>query len=184
MAEHLAAEIWIGGKVSHSLVPSLCKAIHDEPVSLDWGSRIFRPQSGNDLREAVNNGSQGDSLLWLTDDQARWGQFELLEGFLRENSIPYDRRSSGKYDFDAEISSYRPGLGLYTWPTNTNGEPVVAGSTLQKIEKKLAAVVKSLQRGRMKQEKISLRVESILKQLRKELPPDLPPLPAFEVEGE
>ena len=184
MADHLAAEIWIGGKVPQSQVASLCKAIRDEFVSLDWGSGAFSPQTGIDLREAVKDGPQGDSLLWLTDDQARWGEFEQLEGFLRESSIPYDRKSSGKYDYDAEISSYRPGIGLYTWPTNMEGEPIVAGSTLQKIEQKLAAIVKSLQCGRVKQEKIAPRVENLLKQLRKTLPPELPPLPAFEVEGE
>jgi hypothetical protein len=60
----------------------------------------------------------------------------------------------------------------------------VAGSTLQKIEQKMATLVKSLQRGRVKQERITPCVEGILKLLRKELPPKLPALPAFEVEGE
>lgn len=182
MSDHLAAEIWIGGKVAKTLVASLCKAIRDEFVSLDWGSGAFNPQTGKDLREAVKAGPQGESLLWLTDDQARWGEFEGLEGFLRKNKIPYDRQSSGKYDYDAEISSYRPDMGLYTWPTNMEGEPIVAGSTLQKIEKKLAVLVNALQRGRVKPEKLTPRLVNLLRQLRKTLPPELPPLPVFEVE--
>ena len=122
-------------------------------------------------------------MLWLTDDQARWGQFEELDCFLRDNKIPYDRHSTGKYDYDADTASFRPDIGLYTWPTNMEGQPVVAGSTLQKIEKKMAALVKSLQCGRVPPEKIAPRVENLLKRLRKTLPPELPPLPAFEVEG-
>jgi hypothetical protein len=182
MAEHLAAEIWLGGNVSAALTPTLCKAIRDEYVSLDWGSGAFQPQTGNDLLEAVKNEVGETSLLWLCDDQARWGQFEQLEGFLRKHKIPYDRRSSGKYEYDAVFASYRPEQGLFTWPTNMEGEPIVAGSTLQKIEQQLAALVNSLKQNRVPPERIVPRLESLHKQLRRTLPPALPPLPTFEVE--
>jgi hypothetical protein len=184
MPECLAAEIWIGGKILSSQVILLCKAIGDSCVSLDWGESFFRPQTAQELRDAVKTGTQGESLLWLCDEQARWGEFEKLEGFLRKSQIPYIRQSSGKYDFDAEVSSYRPEQGLFTWPTNMAGEPIVAGSMLQKIEKKWTTLVNSLQRGRVQLDKLAPRLEKLLAQLRQTLPPNLPPLPAFEVEGE
>ena len=145
------------------------------------GAGNFYPQNAADLLQAVTKGPQKEILLWLCDEEATWGQFESLETFLRDNKIPYDRHSSGKYDLDAEIASYRPGDGLYVWPTNLEGEPVVAGSLLGKVEKKLAGFVESLRRGKIEPDRIIPRAEGILTQLRKTLPPKLPPLPPFTI---
>jgi hypothetical protein len=64
------------------------------------------------------------------------------------------------------------------------GELIVAGSMLQKLEMKLAMFVNLLPRGRVQQDKLAPRLQKLLAQLRQTLPPNLPPLPAFEVEGE
>ena len=41
MAERLAAQIWIGGKISADLVDELCGAIGTQVVSLEWGDGQF-----------------------------------------------------------------------------------------------------------------------------------------------
>jgi hypothetical protein len=184
MADRMAAEILIGGKLSRSRAEALCGAIQDQYIALDWGGGAYNPQTAEELVAAVEGSTVKDGWLRLTDDEARWGQFERLEEFLREQKIAYDRRSAGKYDYDAEIVSYRPGIGLFMCLTNLAGEPVAAVSMLKKIEKKLAALVKSLKCSRVPQERTIPRLENLHKQLCKALPPDLPPLPAFEVEGE
>jgi hypothetical protein len=184
MADCMAAEILIGGRLPRSRVEAFCSAIQDQYLALDWGGGAFSPETAGDLMAAMHDSNYKDSWLRLTDDEARYGQFERLEEFLRKERIPYDRRSAGKYSYDAEIVWYRPGLGLFTCVTNMAGEPVVAVSMLRKVEKKLAALVAALGRGRVASDKVYPRVERPLKQLRKALPPDLPPLPAFEIEKE
>jgi hypothetical protein len=45
MPDCFAAEIRIGGKICHDLVPGLYKAIREERLSFDWGNSCFDPNS-------------------------------------------------------------------------------------------------------------------------------------------
>ncbi len=99
MSEYMSAEIWLGGPIAQRLIPGLCKVITEQNVATDWGDGQFRPGTADDLLAACTENGEGVRLLHLLDDQARWGQFELLEAFLRRHKIGYTRRSEGKWEY-------------------------------------------------------------------------------------
>ena len=71
MADRMAAEILIGGKLSRVRAEALCEAIRDQYVALDWGDGAFEPHTAEDLEWAVNDGSTGGRGDWLrlTNDE-------------------------------------------------------------------------------------------------------------------
>ena len=85
MAERMAAQIWIGGRLSANQVDELCGAIATEGVSLDWGDRRFCPSTPQDLLQARVE-HHDSRVLWLCDGQASWGEFDDLESFLQEHA--------------------------------------------------------------------------------------------------
>ena len=176
MSDYIAARIRIGGRIPATLLPEFCTVITQQHVSLDWGDAHFRPRSAEDLLEARRE-EDGICLLWLYDDQARWGRFDALEQFLQTHGIPFSRRSDGKYEYDPEIVEYRPEHGSFSMLTNTDGEPVVPVSKLATVQTALEKAEGKPTRSEMID---SIRVAQRL--LRKLLPPALPPLEPFEIE--
>ena len=176
MSDYIAAKIRIGGRISATLVPELCTVITQQHVSLEWGDARFRPRSAEDLLEARRE-EDGVRLLWLYDDQARWGRFDALEQFLQTHGIPFSRRSDGKYEYDPEIVEYRPEHGALPMLTNTDGEPVVPVSKLAVVE----TALKQAEGKRTRSEMID-SIQLAQRLLRKLLPPTLPLLEPFEIE--
>ena len=180
MSEHMAAEIRIGGNVPASLVPDLCTVIASQGVSLEWGDGRFHPSTPEDLIGACDDRGDGVRLLWLCDDQARWGEFERLEQFLREHGIAYTRQSAGQYEYDPETVDFRPGHGMVSQVTNAAGQPVVAASELAPLEALLSAALALSENGS------AVDCWSLVKTagrlLREQLPRDLPPLEPLEIE--
>ena len=86
MSERMAAQIWIGGKVPTQLVDGLCGEIDAEGVALDWGAGRFAPKTAEELLQARVD-CEGAAVLYLCDEQASWGRFDSLEGFLQEHGI-------------------------------------------------------------------------------------------------
>jgi hypothetical protein len=179
MSEHIAAEIWIGGKVPLALVPNLCEAIRREGVALDWGDAVFQPRSAEDLLDARKDYDQGITLLWLCDDRASWGQFEALESFLQRNGISFRRRSEGTSEYAPEVVEHRNGVGLISLATTATGEPVVAAAELAPIATALSDATGALRSDRAK-DAIAV-LETAQESLRAMLPPVLPPLESFEI---
>jgi len=179
MSEQMGAEIWIGGKVTASLVPGLCSAIAQQHVSLEWGDSPFCPTTPEELLEACRENEQDVRLLWLCDDQARGGEFEELEQFLREQRISFTRRGDGKYEHEPLIAEYRPQEGLFVLSANNLGEAVIPAYELAAVETSLAEAVQ-LAHGNEK-ERAWPMVESALQGLREKLPPKLAPLEPFEI---
>ena len=178
MADRMAAEIWIGGKVSSQLADQLAYEVACERVALEWGEVAFDPSCGSDLLGARTN-LDGATVLWLCDDQACGGVMEGLEEFLLNHAIPYRRRSDGKYEFDPELIEFRPDLGWSApqgWITNAEGEPVVPVSFLRPIAEALAKSIVG--------QECDLRgaIERATAELSRLLPPDGPPLPEFQIE--
>ncbi|MBM4302108.1 MAG: hypothetical protein FJ121_11410 [Deltaproteobacteria bacterium] len=50
-----------------------------------------------------------DGIFTLEDSEARYGCWEDLENLLRLKGIPFDRESSGYYEFIPERAIFRPG---------------------------------------------------------------------------
>ncbi len=181
MADHLAAEVQIGGKVRRSATEALSQAIAAEGVSLEWGDVSFKPQTADDLLAARRDDGEGRLLLTLYDDEAPWGEFDVLEAFLREQGIAYRRYSEGKYDYDPEISVFHPASGLVELATNNNRQPVVPASELAPIADALAKLLAEMRGEDVPSEKLQRKLQRIHGKLRKCLPPEVPALESFEI---
>ena len=133
MSDRLCAEIRIGGNIPSSLVGELCRVIRNEGVGLEWGEGGFSPADANDLMKALEGGDGG--MLCLKDTEASWGEFAGLEQFCVEHGIAFDRKTEGKYEFDPETSSFRPGMSdALVEVTNESGERVVAEREVRKLK--------------------------------------------------
>ena len=164
MADRLAAEIEIGGTVSASLVAGLCAAINEDGLRLEWDGGDFHPRTAQDLLDAAEGG-----VLTLCDDQASWGSFPVLEGFLAEHYIGFTRTTEAKYEYDAEIIWFRSGAeGIQTRLTTQDQHVVV-----QRDE--LLPVLDALRRQDM---------ASARRQLEQVIGPDIPPLGPLRIVGD
>jgi len=175
MADHMAAEIWIGGKMNASLVSEFCNAISEQCVSLEWGGSHFQPSVTADLmdhRRELGNAQ----VLWLCDDQARWGEIAALEAFLQKHNVPFTRQTDGKYEYDPEVLEFRPGREPTSSTTNKSGEPVIPISTLTELAKGLDAALSTATRAEM-----ARQIWDARRFLESCLPPALPALESFEV---
>ena len=102
MADRMAAEIWIGGKLPRSLLDEF-------PISdlrLDWDETPVDSTSEQGILSARDE----SGLLHFADCEIAWGEFEELEGWLREHGIPFERQTSGKYEYDPCFVEFRPDL--------------------------------------------------------------------------
>jgi hypothetical protein len=109
MFERMAAEIAIGGDVPADVVPELIDEIKAQGVQVGWNKRPFKAKNANELLALARKNGKASTLL-LADHEATWGSFDLLEAFLVNHKIAFDRRSEGKFGFDAELVQYRPGM--------------------------------------------------------------------------
>jgi hypothetical protein len=178
MADRMAAEIWIGGKLPRSL-------LEEVPISdlrLDWDHNRLQSSTEADILAARDE----DNLLHFADDEAAWGEFQELEGWLRENKIPFRRHSEGKYEHTPELVEFRPDLkgkrnrNIYT-VTSPEGAPMVFASEVEAITTRMEKLV-----GDRRQSAAQLlrSWEKLLRKLTLVLPPKLPPLPPFEIVDE
>jgi len=167
MADRMAAQIWIGGKLPRSL-------LNEFPISdlrLDWDGTPFEWTTEAGVLAARDE----NGLLHFADCEIAWGEFSELEDFLREHEIPFKRHSSGKYDYLPELVEFRPDLGKEVNTVATdNGEPLVSKGELAPILEKMAAL-----RGLPG---VQVQAwEQLFDELTNVVPPTLPPLPPFEI---
>jgi hypothetical protein len=91
MADYFWGEIEIGGPVPHDLVNELLQQIgrldRDDPIE-------ETPFSATDAKSLLEQLDESTQLLRLVDAQARYGQFEELEEFLRNHGIATWRSSA------------------------------------------------------------------------------------------
>ena len=169
MADRMAAEIWIGGKCPRSLLDEF--PIDD--LRVDWDENPVDRTS----EETLVAGREADCLHFC-DCEAAWGEFQELEGWLREHKMPFKRRSSGKYDYLPELVESRPDLGQEIETITTDsGEPLICRSELTPILEKMEELCRS-------DRPLSEQVRAwklVFAELAKLVPPTLPPLPAFEI---
>ena len=170
MADRMSAEIWIGGKLARSL-------LEEFPISdlwLDWDQTPFDASSEDGILATRDE----NKLLHFADCEAAWGEFQELEGWLREHDIPFKRHSSGKYDYLPELVEFRPDLGEDIQAIATDsGEPLVSRSELVPILESMAKLQRST-RPLNAQVRAWKRLSD---KLVKVVPPALPALPPFEI---
>jgi len=174
MSDRMAAEIWIGGKLPRSLLESF--PIDD--LSLDWDNSRLASSAEADILAARDDGG----LLHLADIEAAWGEFQELEAWLREHNMPFRRQSEGKYEHSPEIVEFRPDLKRkksrdVCITASHDGKPIVLAAAVQAIADRMA----KLKADRRSETKRLQVWEKLLRKLVRILPPQLPPLPKFEI---
>ena len=162
MADYYWGEIEIGGPVRRRLVKKLLGAIGDQ---MDRG-REGVEFTATDPASLLEQLDPSTGYLHLTDEQARYGQFEELEEFLQNHGIAFDRRSFGKYEFTPEEVRFRPGMKRPAVRLMTHDDKPVADWLEVDEARQL------LQAGKAK---------AALAKLRKVLGPDVPKLARFEI---
>jgi hypothetical protein len=175
MADRMAAEIWLGGKLPRSL-------LEEFPISglcLNWDNARLLSSEEADILAARDE----DGLLHFADAEAAWGEFQELEAWLREHNLPFRRRSEGKYEHSPELVEFRPDLkgkrnrDVYTF-TSPEGAPVVSVSEVEAITNRMAKLVADRKRSATQRLQAW---EKLFRKLTRVLPPKLPPLPPFTI---
>ena len=161
MSDRIAAHIAIGGALSRSKLPALLKAIAKAEVATSWGDTFFQPQSEEQLLAVLMN-----RRLWLCDDESRDGCFPDLEDACRKLGLSYTRLCESRYQCDAEVVDWRPGMR----------KPLVrVGSNVRNVtyvpEVQVRKVLVHLQAGRVGKAKSLLR----------SLCPEVPKLPPCKI---
>jgi hypothetical protein len=173
MGERMAAEIWIGGKLARNLLDEFPSS----DLSLDWDATPFDATSEQGILSARDE----SGLLHFADCEIAWGEFEELEGWLREHDIPFQRQTSGKYEYDPYCVEFRPDLpgrpDRHTLTTQ-EGAPVICR---EEIEKAIQGMAKLVADKKRTVEKRLRAWERIYRRLSRSIPPKLPPLPPFAI---
>ena len=126
------------------------------------------------MRQALDENGH----LFLADNQARFGMFEELEGFLCEHGIPFDRHSDARYEFDAENVRFRPGMDRpLEVPSNDAGDNLMDVDMIRPVAKELAR----LAAGKLTHDKLLAAVQEASGKLNEVLPPEVEPLPPLQV---
>jgi hypothetical protein len=161
MSDRFPGQITIGGPVKKEDLPKLLeKIIYEYGCNEDW-------EEGNppeNIKDLLNE----SGYICFGDHDARNGEFSELETFLKEKGIPFNRQSSGCYEYNPEIVYFRKEMKEpIIFITDTDGEELVPLSSVKTIKNFL---VKD-----KKDEAIEL-LNCLCK--------DIPSLPKFEIVGE
>ena len=115
MADHFPGEIHIGGPIPRAVLQKLIRAAVDEGVSVEG-------YGGPDAdAEALQKAFQEGAVVHLYADQARYGMFAVLEHFLVDHRIPFDRFSEAFCEYNAEVVRYRGGKEAVVLLADQNG---------------------------------------------------------------
>jgi len=105
MSDRFPAKISIGGKITVSLKEELAELIESEVAFADEYCRDTIT-SVEDVLTALDSAVKENAPVEFSDDQARYGEF-VVEGFLRQHGIHFDRQSDAKYEYDGITLLFR-----------------------------------------------------------------------------
>lgn len=126
MPEWVTAHIYIGGDVTRDQLKAMLPVIRKEGCNFEWNGDM-----DTDFKKAADvlNNLDNEGHLHLGSYQAAGGMFEVLEKFLRDNGIAYNRYSDAESDWNACVNFYRKGFKEdIDLTTTSNGDPVIAAS--------------------------------------------------------
>jgi hypothetical protein len=174
MSDRMCAEIWLGGKCPRS---ALEKAPFGGLV-LDWDNSPFDDTSG----ETILADRDEEGHLHFADVEAAYGEFPELESWAKEHGICFERRSEAKYEYDAQRTWFRPDLPEaqqegWTYTTQ-EGTPLVPLESIAKTVAEMRRLDEDAQQTAVQR---LAAWRQLLRELTSALPPDLPPLPPFEI---
>lgn len=137
-----------GGAIRKDLVGPLCKAIAWD-CTLNWSDDPFVPEGQSDLEEALDENGH----MVLTNHEAPWGKFELLEQLLIKYGIAFDRYNDACAEDPPDKIIFRPGMNEPVWyATNQGGNVTIDSNTG-------TAVIALIEEGRTDEAVEKLRIE-------------------------
>lgn len=120
--------------LSEDVALDLVDVLQDAAVYLEHGGPCWVPSGVEEVLAAAASCHNG--ILTLVDDEAEYGEFDGLERFLTMNNIAFDRQSEAKYEYDAELIQFRPGMERpHRWLTTQNGEIMIPRAPVKKFIK-------------------------------------------------
>ena len=175
MADYFPGEIRIGGNVSADLLEELLGELSSTGAKVGgYDGTEFNCQSADELRQALDENGH----LFLVNDQARFGMFEEVEGFLCEHDIPFDRHSGARYEFDAENVRFRPGMDRpVEVSSNGTGDDLMDVDVIRPVAKELACLAEA----KLTHDKLLAAVQEASRKLNEVLPPEVESLPPLQV---
>lgn len=178
MTDYVAGHITVGGQVPKRLVKKLCQRISSQEVALNWADWDFHPKSASELLKARKK-IAGHHVLRLYSDNVANGNFDLLQDFLQEHELPFNRWHEAKYETQCELMVYRPGADLRFFQTNFLEEIVVRARPLMLVGATIQEVQQQLRGGSERKAQRLLR--QCAKHLAENLPSGFGPVPSFEI---
>ena len=181
MAELFSGEIYIGGKIPRSKLPGLIQAINKQQCCWDWGDSTI--ELGDEIEPAITEllkriEDTGQELLWLCDDDARYGELEIIENFCLKNDIGFRRFSEGCGDYSPEIAEFRPEWeGVDDYVTDSNGNPMIPGTDV----KLLLDALDSAEEDFLEDEQKKFQIVGLRENVQNLLPRKVDELEPFEI---
>lgn len=118
MAEYIPATILIGGQLASDQLPKLFAAVQEDGVlDADHGGIGDRGEL-----EALIDGARP---LLLVHPDASYGKLPALEAACESLGLTYRRESDAKYEYEAEIVSWAPGMAEPRWTQGSQGGAAV-----------------------------------------------------------
>lgn len=105
MADKFATQITIGGTVTREVADRIRGLVSLE-LQGDWGENTVIIDTPEELLTFRNE--QGH--LWFCYDEQPNGEFNDLEAFLVENSIPFTRQHGPQFGYMGEVIEFRTGM--------------------------------------------------------------------------
>jgi hypothetical protein len=106
VSDRFYVHIHIGGTISTELAKELVTRINDECLHFACGPELDEIS----LEDLENEAEKHDGNLMLYDFERPGGDLTNLCQWLQENEVPYDQHCEAKYEYDADVSMYRPGM--------------------------------------------------------------------------
>lgn len=127
MAEYIPAVIHIGGPLPDDRLSELfAAAVEDGVTNVDGG-----PIGDEGDLEALIDGKRP---LMLMDPDASYGRLPALEAACEHIGLTYRRSSDAKYEYEAEIVSWAPGMEEPRWTRGSqDGTAVIGLATVRKL---------------------------------------------------
>lgn len=118
MGEYFPGKMKIGGKLSLTAPEGTSQEDWDDSISQfiarvtdefkDWDQKSYtaRDMSIQDLAKEIDEHGN----LTVANSEASWGSFQDLESLCFDLGLSFDRHSEARYEYDAEIVRWRPGM--------------------------------------------------------------------------
>lgn len=130
MSDYFPGEITIGGSIPRRLLTGLAGEIENAGVAQGYGGVVVNAVLA---REILEQQAADGGTAYFCNDQARFGQFEELEGWLTRHGIDFDRHSDARYEWDAENVYGRGRKAPVTVSSNTGGKDLADAEEIEVI---------------------------------------------------